>query len=104
MTNPPSQANTTVAIKVLGRQGLRNYPTTVIVGGGRQLLMPPAPAGPGDHVLGGLLHGQDHAPQQPPQLGHAQREARPRRALKAARGWCVWTGGRLFCNASPAIA
>jgi hypothetical protein len=48
-------------------------------------LMPPAPAGPGKDLGDGLLHGGDHVPEQPPHLGHAQREARPRWALKAAR-------------------
>jgi hypothetical protein len=96
--------STTVASKVSGRQGLRNCPTTFIVIVGGQLLMPPAPAEPGDHGLGGLLHGEDQAPQPLPNLRHAQREARPRRALKAARGWAFWTGGRHFFNTSTAIA
>src|SRR5688572_19796876 len=36
-------------------------------------------------VAGRLPHGQDQAPQQPPNLGDAQREERPRLALNAAR-------------------
>jgi len=46
----------------------------------------PAPLRPSQHVAGCLPHGQDQAPQQPPNLGDAMREGRPRLALNAARG------------------
>ena len=68
-----------------------------------QALMPTAPAGPGQDLLGGLLHGEDQPPQEPPQLRDAQRDRRPRRALNAARMLRSRVGGRLFFNASTAI-
>src|SRR5262245_16159328 len=66
--------------------------------------MPPAPAGPGQDVLGGLLHGQDQPPQEPSNLRHAQREARQRLALNAVRGLTSGGGGRLFFSCSTAMA
>src|SRR5256886_10456903 len=63
---------------------------------------PPPPRQGGEGAHGGA-HTKPNPPQQPPQLGHAQREARPRRALNAASGLATWGGGRLFFNASTAI-
>lgn len=74
-----------------------------VVRRGRQALRPPAPAGPRAHVLGGLPHGHDQPPQPPPNLGHAQREVRPRLALNTAR-LLRTRGGRRFFTASPAMA
>jgi hypothetical protein len=36
-----------------------------------QALMPTAPAGPREDLLGGLLHREDQPPQEPPQFGDA---------------------------------
>src|SRR5919202_4190507 len=66
-------------------------------------LVRPAPLRQSQDVARRLWHGQDQAPQQPPQLGDTQREARPRRALNAASGLASWGGGSLFFNASTAI-
>jgi hypothetical protein len=68
-----------------------------------QALMPTAPAGPRQALLGSLLHGEDQPPQQPSQLRDAQRGRRPRRALNPARILRAWVGGRLFFNASTAM-
>jgi len=71
---------------------------------GRSALMPSAPTGPRANMLDGLPRGQDQPAEQPPYLGHAQREERPRLALNAARLLRAWGGGRLFFNASTAMA
>ena len=66
-------------------------------------LMVLTPLRPGQDVAGGLRHGQHSPPQQPPQLRHAQREVRPRRALNAASGLASGGDHRLFFNAWTAI-
>jgi hypothetical protein len=50
-----------------------------------EALMPAAPVGPCQDVVGGLLHGEDYAPEEPANLLDTQWDARPRAALKAAR-------------------
>jgi hypothetical protein len=60
-------------------------PTSLIVVIRRAALRPAAPVGPGQDVVGGWRHRQDQAPQQPAHLLDAQREARPRPTLNAAR-------------------
>ena len=79
-------------------------PTTLVVMVLGSRLMPAAPLGPGQHVVGGRLDRQDQAPEEPANLLDAQRDPRPRPALNAARLLSVWGGGRLFCNASTASA
>jgi hypothetical protein len=97
-------SSTTVVSKCLcGQQPMQGATLFVVIILG-ELLMPPAPAGPGQDVVGGLLHGQDQPPQEPPNLGHAQREARPRLALNAVSGLTSGGGGRLFFNCSSAMA
>jgi hypothetical protein len=56
----------------------------VVLGAG---LVPATPLRPGQDVIGGLLEGEDQPPQEPANLGDAQREVRPRLALNAARGF-----------------
>jgi hypothetical protein len=70
----------------------------------RDALMPATPAGPGHHVARALLERQDQAPQEPPNLLDSQREVSPRVALNAARLLLPWRDGRLFLNASTAMA
>jgi hypothetical protein len=65
--------------------------------------MPPTPAGPGEDLDHGVLHGQDEAPEPSPHLWHAQRDVRPRCAVTGTRPLRFWTGGRLFVNASTAM-
>lgn len=48
-------------------------------------LMPPAPARPTQHRLRTAHHQQDQLPEQVPDFTTAQREFKPRRALKLAR-------------------
>jgi hypothetical protein len=60
-------------------------PTSLIVVIRRAALRPAAPVGPGQDVVGGWRHRQDQAPHQPAHLLDAQREARPRPTLNAAR-------------------
>jgi hypothetical protein len=55
-------------------------------------------------MVGGLLHRQDHAPEQAAPLLNAQREARPRPALNAARRLRGGGSGRLLFHASSAMA
>src|ERR687897_1604216 len=96
--------NTTVVIQRLRCQCVNCYTTTLVVimfGAG---LMPAPPVRPGQDVVRRLLHSQDHAPEEPANLLDAQRHARPRPALKAARLLPRGGAGRLFFNASTAIA
>ena len=69
-----------------------------------QALMPAAPVGPRQDLAGRLLHRQDHAPEEAANLLNAQRDSRPRSALNAAKLLLDCGGGRLFFNASTAMA
>ena len=69
-----------------------------------QALMPTAPAGPREDLLGGLLHREDQPPQEPPQFGDAERDQRPWWAVNAARVLRSWAGVRLFFNTAMAIS
>ena len=63
----------TPRVRGLGQAG--QYPgecaTTFVVIVLGQALMPTAPAGPREDLLGGLLHREDQPPQEPPQFGDA---------------------------------
>jgi hypothetical protein len=67
-------------------------------------LMPAAPLRPRQDLGHGLLQGQDEPPQEPPNLRDTQGEPRPRWALNPVRPLGSWGDGRLFFNASTAIA
>ena len=97
------QVSTTVVSTCLSSHEHRQGTTLFVVIIFGLPLMPPAPAGPPKDLNDGLLHGQDQAPEQPPNLWYAQRQARPCWALKAARPLRFWTGGGLFFNASTAM-
>jgi integron integrase len=56
------------------RQGATLF-VVIVVG---EPLMPPTPTGPGEDLTHSLLRGQDETPEQSPNLGHAQRDVRPR--------------------------
>ena len=73
----------------------------IVLGAG---LMPAVPEGPCQDVVDGLLNGQDHVPEEAANLLDAQRAARPRPALNAAKLLPVCGGGGLLLNASTAIA
>ena len=63
--------NTTVVTKCLSGQYPGECATTFVVIGWGQALMPTAPAGPREDLLGGLLPREDQPPQEPPQFGDA---------------------------------
>src|SRR5262245_46509 len=94
----------TVVIKCSSGPCLGHGLTTRIVVILGSALVPTAPLRPGQGLVNGLLHGHDQPPQQPPQLWNAQRQDRPRLALNAAKLLCCWTGGKVFVNASTAMA
>jgi hypothetical protein len=66
--------------------------------------MPATPLGPRQDVVPRLLHPEDHAPQQPTNFGHAQRDVRPRLALNTAKLLASWGDGRRFFHTSTAMA
>src|ERR1700752_1448972 len=66
-------------------------------------LMPPTPAGPGENLDHGLRHGQDETPEPSPNLGHTQRDVRPRGSLQDARPLRFWTGGGRFLTIPTAL-
>ena len=82
----------------------KRHTTLLIVIIAGETLMPTAPPGPRHDPLGGLLHSQDQPPQEPTNLGDAQREESPRLALNAANELASRAGGRLFFNCSTAMA
>jgi hypothetical protein len=67
------------------------------------VLMPAAPVGRRQDLVGGLLHRQDQAPQEAPYLRNTQRGVRPRVARNAPRLLRSCTEGRLFLSASTAL-
>jgi hypothetical protein len=73
-----AQSTTTVVSTGLSSHEQRQGTTLFVVIICGEPLMPPTPAGPGEDLDHGLLHGQDEAPEQSPNLGHAQRDLRPR--------------------------
>jgi len=96
--------STTVVLQWLRCQCINCCAATrvvIVFGAG---LMPAPPVRPGQDVVRRLLHGQHHAPEEPANLLDAQWDARPRSALKAARLLPREGVGRLFFNASTAIA
>ena len=95
--------STTVVTRCLsGHRATECLPTLlgVILGDG---LVLPTPLRPGQNVADRLGYGQHESPPQPPPLGHAPWEARPRLALNAASGLACGGDCRLFWHMSTAI-
>src|SRR6267142_1961608 len=80
----------------LGCQYLKPCLAPLVVIGLGEALMPAPPAGPVKDLVHGLRQRQHQAPQHAANRGAAQRDARPRWALKAAWLLRSWTGGGLF--------
>lgn len=99
----PREPSTTVVTRCLsGHRATECLPTLlgVILGDG---LVLPTPLRPGQNVADRLGYGQHESPPQPPPLGHAPWEARPRLALNAASGLACGGDCRLFWHMSTAI-
>jgi hypothetical protein len=75
---PLMMISTTVVSICLSSREQRQGATLFVVIVVGEPLMPPTPTGPGEDLTHSLLRGQDETPEQSPNLGHAQRDVRPR--------------------------